>query len=47
MSRKIFGEFMGFLPKGLNLLNSNPIQFCLAFQIFNSNSVGNLNFFAK
>jgi hypothetical protein len=48
MPRKIFGEFMEFLQKGLNSFkNLNQIQMQFISQIFNSNSVGNLNFFPK
>jgi hypothetical protein len=40
LSRKIFGEFRGFFPKGLIFLKFEPNSMCLTSKNFNSKSVG-------
>jgi hypothetical protein len=48
LSRTNFGEFVEIFLKGLNpFFNSNQIQISFCSWIFNSNSVGNLNFSPK
>jgi hypothetical protein len=46
MSRKSFGEFMQFSPKGLDTFKIQTEFKCSLFPIF-SNYVGNFNFFPK
>jgi hypothetical protein len=48
MPRKNFGEFMKFLPKGLKPFKIQT-EFKLVFfpAFFNSDAIGNLNFFPK